>query len=224
MSICLLAASLNFQLYWRALPSFPVLANSGKLWLAQKLKVCLIKHPQGFREGGVRGGRERVLLRGRPPWPLGAHFAQKGSQSRSHGLPLSKKLQKDAKKWLQGCHMGRFIEILTKNDTPKWSKMQYSHHKIAIFTSCPKSPKWCHMVPKGLQNESLGLPKCSKVEPSGPPRVPRGAQSAPKCAKRSPLETPWNASCAQSGPSALQGSIFEFMLNDFCVYFVGCLV
>ena len=43
MSICLLAASLNFQLYWRALPSFPVLANtgiySGKLWLVQKLKV-----------------------------------------------------------------------------------------------------------------------------------------------------------------------------------------
>ncbi len=42
MSVSLLAASLNFQLYWRALPSFPVLANtgSGKLWLAQKLKVC----------------------------------------------------------------------------------------------------------------------------------------------------------------------------------------
>jgi hypothetical protein len=41
MSVSLLAASLNFQLYWRALPSFPVLANtgSGKLWLAQKLKV-----------------------------------------------------------------------------------------------------------------------------------------------------------------------------------------
>ena len=42
MSVFLLAASLDFQLYWRALPSFPVLANtgSGKLWLAQKLKVC----------------------------------------------------------------------------------------------------------------------------------------------------------------------------------------
>ena len=41
MSVFLLAASLDFQLYWRALPSFPVLANtgSGKLWLAQKLKV-----------------------------------------------------------------------------------------------------------------------------------------------------------------------------------------
>ena len=39
MSVFLLAASLNFQL---AMPSFPVLANtgSGKLWLAQKLKVC----------------------------------------------------------------------------------------------------------------------------------------------------------------------------------------
>ena len=107
---------------------------------------------------------------------------------------------------------------------PKWSKMQYSHHNIAIFTSCPKSPKWCHMVPKGLQNESLGLPKCSKVEPSAPPRVPRGAQSASKCAKRSPWETPWNASWAQSGPSALQGSIFEWILNHFEVHFSGTLV
>ena len=68
---------------------------SGKLWLAQKLKVCLIKHPQGFREGGVRGGRELGHLRGRSPWPLGAHFAQKVRQSRSHELPLPKKLQKD---------------------------------------------------------------------------------------------------------------------------------
>ena len=111
---------------------------------------------------------------------------------------------------------------------PKWSKMQYSHHNIAIFTSCPKSPKRCHMVPKGLQNESLGTPKCSKVEPSGSPRVPRGASSGPKCAKRSPLETPWNASWAQSGPSALQGSIFEWILSDFEVHFcgfcVGCFV
>ena len=43
MSVFLLAASLNFKIYWRALLSFPVLANtgiySGKLWLAQKLKV-----------------------------------------------------------------------------------------------------------------------------------------------------------------------------------------
>ena len=100
-----------------------------------------------------------------------------------------------------------------------WSKMQYSHDNIAIFTSCRKSPKWCHMVPKGLQNECPGTPKCSKVEPSGSPRVPRGAQSAPKCAKRSPWETPWNSSWAQSGPSALQGSIFEWILNDFEVHF-----
>ena len=112
--------------------------------------------------------------------------------------------------------------------SPKWSKMQYSHHNIAIFTSCPKSPKWCHMVPKGLQNESLGLPKCSKVEPSGPLRAPRGAQNALKCAKRSPWEAPWNASWAQSGPSALQGFIFEWILSDFEVHFsrilVGCFL
>ena len=100
MSVFLLAASLDFQLYWRALPSFPVLANtgSGKLWLAQRLKVYSYKHPQGFREGGVRGGRELGHLRGRPPWPLEAHFAQKVRQSRSHELPLPKKLQKDSKK------------------------------------------------------------------------------------------------------------------------------
>ena len=119
MSVFLLAASLDFQLYWRALPSFPVLANSGKLWLAQKLKVCIIKHPQGFREGGVRGGRELGHLRGRPPWPFEAHFAQKVRQSRSHELPLPKKLQKDAKKYMQGCHIGRFIEFFGKNGTPR---------------------------------------------------------------------------------------------------------
>ena len=95
MSVFLLAASLDFQLYWRALPSFPVLANSGMLCLAQKLKVHRGKHPQGFREGGVRGGREWGHLRGKAPWPLEAHFAQKVSQSRSHELPLPRKFQKD---------------------------------------------------------------------------------------------------------------------------------
>ena len=126
MSVFLLAASLDFQLYWRALPSFPVLANtgSGKLWLAQKLKVCIcFKHPQGFREGGVRGGRELGHLRGRSPWPLGAHFAQKVTQSHSHELPLPKKTEKYVKKYLQGCHIGRFIEILLKNDTPRIPKV-----------------------------------------------------------------------------------------------------
>ena len=125
MSVFLLAASLNFKIYWRALLSFPVLANtgSGKLWLAQKLKVCFGKPPQGFREGGVRGGRERVHLRGRPPWPLGAHVAQKVTQSHSHEFPLPKKLQNDVNKCLQGCHVGRFIEILTKNGTPRTPQM-----------------------------------------------------------------------------------------------------
>ena len=100
MSVFLLAASLDFQLYWRALPSFPVLANtgSGKLWLAQKLKVCHDQHPQGFREEGVRGEGEWGHLRGRVRRPLEAHFAQKVSQSRSHELPLPKKLQKGQKK------------------------------------------------------------------------------------------------------------------------------
>ena len=110
MSVFLVAASLDFQLYWRALPSFPVLANSGKLWLAQKLKVCLVKHPQGFREGGVRGGRELGHLRGKGPWPFEAHFVQKVTQSRSHELPLPKKLQKDGKKCWQGCHIGALLK------------------------------------------------------------------------------------------------------------------
>ena len=103
ISIFLLAASLNFHFYWRAFPSFPVLANtgSGKLWLAQRLKVFSFKHPQGFREGGVRGGRELGHLRGRPPWPFEAHFAQKVSQRRSHELPLPKNLQTDGKRCWQ---------------------------------------------------------------------------------------------------------------------------
>ena len=101
-----------------------IMPYSGKLWLAQKLKVCIcFKHPQGFREGGVRGGREWGHLRGRPPWPLEAHFAQKLIQSRSHELPLPKKLQKDVKKYMQGCRIGRFIEILIKNDTPRTPKV-----------------------------------------------------------------------------------------------------
>ena len=125
LSVFLLAAGLNLKIYWRALLSFPVLANtgSGKLWLVQKLKVCNFKHPQGFREGGVRGGREWGHLRGRPPWPFEAHFAQKVRQSRSHELPLPNNLQKDVNKCWQGCHVGRFIEILTKNGTPRTPKV-----------------------------------------------------------------------------------------------------
>ena len=128
-----------------------------------------------------------------------------------------KSCQKISKNAGQGATWDALLEFWRKmapQGPPKWSKMQYYHHNIAIFTSCPKSPKWCHMVPKGFQNESLGTPKCSKVEPSGLQRDPRGAQSAAKCAKRLSLETPWNASWAQSGPSALQGSIFEWILSD----------
>ena len=52
-----------------------------------------------------------------------AHFAQKVTQSHSHELPLPKKLEKDVKKYLQGCHIGRFIEILLKNDTQRIPKV-----------------------------------------------------------------------------------------------------
>ena len=69
MSVFLLAASLNFQLYWRALPSFPVLANtgSGKLWLAQKLKVCprSARRDSG-REESEEGGNGCTLEEGPP--------------------------------------------------------------------------------------------------------------------------------------------------------------
>ena len=59
MSVFLLAASLNFKIYWRALLSFPVLANtgSGKLWLAQKLKVWLLStRRDSGREESEEGG------------------------------------------------------------------------------------------------------------------------------------------------------------------------
>ena len=42
MSICLLAASSNFKIYWRALPSFPVLANTG---MSHVLKYTLEEGP-----------------------------------------------------------------------------------------------------------------------------------------------------------------------------------
>ena len=70
MSVFLLAASLDFQLYWRALPSFPVLANtgSGKLWLAQKLKVyhSLSTRRDSGREESEEGGNWVTLEEGPP--------------------------------------------------------------------------------------------------------------------------------------------------------------
>ena len=68
MSVFLLAASLDLQLYWRALPSFPVLANSGKLWLAQKLKVCiaLSTRRDSGREESEEGGNWVTLEEGPP--------------------------------------------------------------------------------------------------------------------------------------------------------------
>ena len=70
----------------------------------------------------------------------------------------------------------KFCAKMTPQGSQKWSKSQYSHHNIVISTSCPKSPKWCHMVPQGLQNESLGpqsAPKWSQVGPKGSPGVPK---------------------------------------------------
>ena len=69
MSVFLLAASLDFQLYWRALPSFPVLANtgSGKLWLVQKLKVCLLStRRDSGREESEEGGNGYCIEEGPP--------------------------------------------------------------------------------------------------------------------------------------------------------------
>ena len=42
MSVFLGAAGLNFQIYWRALPSFPVLANTG---MSHVLKYTLEEGP-----------------------------------------------------------------------------------------------------------------------------------------------------------------------------------
>ena len=76
MSVFLLAASLSFQLYWRALPSFPVLANtgSGKLRLAQKLKVChvLSTRRDSGREESEEGGNRVTWEDGRRGlwWPF----------------------------------------------------------------------------------------------------------------------------------------------------------
>ena len=57
MSVFLLAASLDFQLYWRALPSFPVLANTG---------VDLSIRRDSGREESEEGGNW-VTLEERPP-------------------------------------------------------------------------------------------------------------------------------------------------------------
>ena len=95
----------------------------GKGLACQEAEGVSFKHPQGFREGGVRGGREWGHLRGRSLRPLVAYFAQKVTESRSHELPLPKKLQKDVKKYMQGCHIGRFIEILRKSCTPRTPKV-----------------------------------------------------------------------------------------------------
>ena len=67
MPVFLLAAGLNFKIYWRALLSFPVLANSGKLWLAQKLKVCSRgTHRDSEREESEKGGNGVTLEEGPP--------------------------------------------------------------------------------------------------------------------------------------------------------------
>ena len=133
----------------------------------------MIKHPQGFREGGVRGVRERGHLRGRPP-----------------------------------VLMHPIVQYLCGFDT----KAQYFEGSGA------NSPKWCHMVPKGLQNESLGLPKCSKVEPSCPQRSP-GEPKVPKNVQKGQL-----GKCpgTRGGPKVAQmpSRPRVSFLNDFARYWV----
>ena len=131
------------------------------------------KHPQGFREGGVRGGRELGHLRGRPPWPLEAHFAQKLRQSRSHEFPLPKKLQKDDTKYLQGCHIGRFIEILSPQSGLNRNILTIILRFSLLSPSHPNGATWCQ---KGSKMRALGpqsAPKWSQVGPQGSPGVPK---------------------------------------------------
>ena len=102
MSVFLLAASLDFQVYWRALPSFPVLANtgSGKLWLAQKLKVCitLSTRRDSGREESEEGGNGYTLEEG-PLGLWGLILLKKGAKvALMHSLCLKsyKKMPKNA--------------------------------------------------------------------------------------------------------------------------------
>ena len=111
---------------------------------------------------------------------------------------------------------------MTSQGSLKWSKLYYLHKNIAIFTSCPKLPKWCQKVPKRLQSETLGPPKRTKVEPSGTLRAPRGGQNAPRFEKKSPWETSWNPRWIQSGPNALQGSTFEWISGFWTAFCCNC--
>ena len=66
MSVFSLAASLDFDLDWRALPSFPVLANtcSGKIRLVQSVQVHVKSSLQGVVGGGnpSRGETQRFKI------------------------------------------------------------------------------------------------------------------------------------------------------------------
>ena len=109
---------------------------------------------------------------------------------------------------MKNCFKGAAYDILlivcekvTSQGSPKWSDLQYYHGNIAISTRCPKLSKWCQKIPKKLQNETLGLPKCSKVEPSGILRV---AKVPPKSAKKRHLGKPWGAQGHQNGAQGCQ--------------------
>ena len=109
-----------------------------------------------------------------------AHFDQKLIQSRSHELPLPKKLQKDVKKYLQGCHIGRFIEILIKNGTPRDPQSGLKCNILIIILrfslvaqSHPDGVTWC---PKDSKMKALGsqsAPKWSQVGSEGSSGVPK---------------------------------------------------
>ena len=72
MSVFLLAACLNFKIYWRALPSFPVLANTGYIFRkalarpeAEGVSALSTRRDSG-REESEEGGNG-VTLEERPP-------------------------------------------------------------------------------------------------------------------------------------------------------------
>ena len=112
-----------------------------------------------------------LLHCGSPWWP--AQPAPKIHQKRE--IPLLKGPSLSAPELLTKgfCLTITFYPYFFHHTTPKWSKSQYSHHNIAIFTSCPKSATWC---PKGSKMRALGpqsVPKWSQVGPKGSPGVPK---------------------------------------------------
>ena len=107
MSVFLLAASLDFQLYWRALPSFPVLANTG-------ISSCLTANPAtalqpGWFEDSFHPKRCQNDAQG----------AQK-SRKMNPGAPKGGPMRKRTIFWTYfPSHLGTHFDTCSPNDEKK---------------------------------------------------------------------------------------------------------